>query len=164
MFGCVSTRDRAAWFPLLLCAAVFFVAASAFGQGFRGWSQRLLQERLKATHEKVLQDSDRIAVLARNLRHEAEEEPEALLAPALRERIRTLDAKANRLREAVGEIDENILSIPVVKLAGEVRDQARSLRKILELHPGRRQLERQRLFCREIEQRAEVVRKRVTEP
>jgi len=158
------TRTRAAWFFLLVCAVVVSLAGSARGQRSRRWSHQQLQEWLKAAHEKVVKDTDRIVVLARNLRHEVDEKPEGLISPVLRERIQALDSTVKRLQEAVGEADESTLSVPVVKSAEEVRDQARSLRKNFELHPARRQLERQWQFCREIEQRAEAVRKRVGDP
>ena len=158
------TPVRAALSFLLLCAAVLSIGGAAGGQEPRRWSQHQLQEWLKAVHEKVVKDTDRIVVLARNLRHEVEEKPEDLISPALRERVRALDTKAKRLQEAVEEADENVLSIPVVKSAEEVRDQARSLRRNFELHPARRQLERYWQFCREIEQRAEAVRKRTGNP
>jgi len=143
-----------------MCVASLLFAHPAAGQGSKRWSWRMLQDWLKAEHEKVVKDSDRIAVLARNLRHEVDEVPETSASRGLPERTRKLETKAQQLREAVEGANENFLSVPVINLAKEIRDQARSLRKVFEDHPSRRKLERFRLFCREIEQRADAVRKR----
>ncbi|MGH9804486.1 MAG: hypothetical protein ACRD4D_04880 [Candidatus Acidiferrales bacterium] len=148
----------------LVCVASLLITVPAAGQGSKRWSWRMLQDWLKSEHEKVVKDSDRIAVLARNLRHEVDEMPETSASHGLRERTRKLEATAQQLREAVEGANENFLSVPVVNLANEIRDQARSLRKVFEDHPARRKLERFRQFCREIEQRAEAVRKRASAP
>jgi len=140
------------------------VGLPAAGQVFKRWPWRLLQDWLKSEHGKVVSDSDRIVVLTRNLRHEAEEKLETSGISEIQESARELEAKALQLREAVGEANENILSVPVVNLAVEIRGRAQALGKRFEAHPARRKLERFQLFCREIEQRAEAVRKRASSP
>ena len=163
MFGCGPTRPRVAISPLLVCVAALLIPPSVVAQGFQRWSRQTLQEWLKSEHDKVVKDSDRIVVLARNLRDEVEKA--ALpLPPVISERARELEAKAKQLKEALQDVDENFLSVRVMTLAEEIRDQARSLRKSFEDSPSRRKLERFRLFSREIEQRAEAIRKRVGDP
>lgn len=148
----------------LVCAVSLLLAHPAAGQRFRHWSWRMLQDWLKSEHAKVVQDTDRIAVLARNLRHEVEKYTRVKLPETVSEQARELEAKAKELRETVGDVDENFLSVRVVTTAAEVRDQARSLRETFERNPARKKLERFRLMAREIERRAEKVRKRAGSP
>jgi len=148
----------------LVCVLSLVAVLPAAGQVFKRWPWRLLQERLKSEHEKVVSDSDRIVVLTRNLRHEVEANLKTSRISEIKDRARELEAKALELQEAVVESNENFLSVPVIRLAEEIRGRAQSLRKIFEDHPAWRNLERFRLFCREIEQRADAVRKRASSP
>jgi hypothetical protein len=149
---------------MLVCLAVLLAALPTRGQLGRHWSWGLLQSWLKAEHEKVVKDSDRVVVLARSLRHEVEQNTRVKLPETIPERARELEAKAKQLRETVGDVDENFLSVRVVTLAAEVRDQARSLRETFERQPGRDKLERMRGIAQEIERRADAVRKRASAP
>lgn len=156
---------RAALGGLAVCAAGLALVGSAPCQSLppkREASVR--QEWLKAEHAKVVKDSQRIVVLARNLRHEAAQHEKNPLPPAILERTRELEAKAKELQEAAEAADENTLSLRVVTLAGEIRDTARSLRETFEKGPSRKTLETCRRFSREIESRAKAIHKRVSEP
>jgi len=124
----------------------------------------MLQDWLKSEHEKVVSDADRIVVLTRNLRHEVEEKRETSGVQGIAERAREMEVKAQKLQEAVKGANKDFLSVAVVRLAGELRAEAQSLGKKFADHPARRKLERFRLFCREIEQRSEAVRKRASNP
>jgi len=148
----------------VVCILSLLAVIPAAGQGSRRWSWRMLQDWLKSEHEKVVSDADRIVVLTRNLRHEVEEKRETAGVQGIAERAREMEVKAQKLQEAVKGANKDFLSVAVVRLAGELRAEAQSLGKKFADHPARRKLERFRLFCREIEQRSEAVRKRASNP
>lgn len=125
---------------------------------------RARQEWLKAEHEKVRKDSERLVVLTRNLRFEAAQSQAKPLPPGTVERAALLEDKAKELMKATEAVDENFLSLRVVSLAAEIRDVARLLRKSFEESPAKARLERFRLLTREIERRADSVHKRAREP
>jgi len=131
------------------------------------WAQNASRARqlwLKREHERTVQDTERLVVLTRNLRHEAAEQEKKIKLADMLERTRTLERKAKELWEVVGKLDESILSVRVVTLAGEIRDGARDLRRILEKSPAREKLQPLQLFSREIEARADAIHKRMRNP
>lgn len=147
-------------------AAALLLAESACPQSLppKRTPGRARQEWLKAEHDKVLKDSERLVVLTRNLRFEAAQPQSNPLPPGTVDRTSFLEDKAKELMKATEAVDENFLSLRVVTLAADIRDVARLLRKSFEESPARAKLVRFRLFAREIERRADSIHKRTREP
>jgi len=150
---------------LLVWVAALAMAPSARAQSLPPKREPLfLREWLKGEHAKVQKDSERLLVLTRNLYFEAANHAHDFLPADVIEQTRLLDEKARKLGEAVHGASENFLSVPVVELSGEIRDDARGLRKSLDANPSKKQLTHLRQFVREIEQRASAIYKRTRLP
>ena len=154
-------RMRAARFFLCLVSAASalllegVVAAEAWQWWRLSWQER--DQWLEANLEKVCQDSERLVTLTEELRKEAQAyKPQPLSASAL-ERILKLEKQARDLRQAVEALDENFLSVEVVKGAREIREEAKSLGKLFAESPSKPKLEKLRRLSREIEKRADSI-------
>ncbi|MGH9863406.1 MAG: hypothetical protein ACRD35_08280, partial [Candidatus Acidiferrales bacterium] len=106
----------------------------------------------------------RLIVLTRNLHYEAVHHAHDFLSTEVIEQTRLLDEKARKLGDTVQGASEHFLSVPVVELSGEIREDARGLRKSLDTNPAKKQLTRWRQFVKEIEKRAEAIYKRTRLP
>lgn len=150
---------------LLVWAAALGMAPPARAQSLPPKREpKFLREWLKGEHAKVQKDSERLLVLTRNLHYEAANHAHDLLPSEVIEQTRLLDEKARKLGEAVQGASEHFLSVPVVELSEEIRDDARGLRKSLDANPSKKQLTQMRQFVREIEQRADAIYKRTRLP
>ena len=158
-------RAGVAPLALLVWAVALAMAPSARAQSLPPKREPLfLREWLKGEHAKVQKDCERLLVLTRNLHFEAANHAHDFLPSDVIEQTRLVDEKARKLGEAVQGANEHFLSVPVVELSGEIRDDARGLRKSLDANPLRKQLTDLRQFVREIEQRADAIYKRTRFP
>ncbi len=90
---------------------------------------RLLQRWLRSEHEKVKEDSERLVAKTRTLRQEAEQHKADHISPEILERVRVLERQARALQGEVTKVDENFLSVRVVVLAEEIREEGKALQK-----------------------------------
>lgn len=127
-------------------------------------TRRARQAWLKSTHRKIKKDSDRLLELTRDLEKEAARHEPNPLEPATRERLRALEPKAEKLREAVAAVDENFLSVPVVTQAEDLRDEARALQRSFAASPSASQLKKLQELARQIEKHANSIADRMSLP
>lgn len=113
-------------------------------------------------HKKVMEDSLKLVELTRDLGEEAAKHNP--LAQSLLEGIKTLETQVGELREEIESLNENFLSLPVLKKAEAVETEAKSLEEILKASPARNQLKKLRRLASKIRKRAHSVADNMRSP
>ncbi|MFQ5723123.1 MAG: hypothetical protein ACE5G6_01425 [Terriglobia bacterium] len=131
----------AVWLLLFLCAGLVPLPGEA--QVFPGRSPRhRLRLWLRSEHLKVKRDCERLVAETRQLREETEKIEPALLPEDIRKRVLVLERQALELRAEAEAVDENFLSVSVVLLAEEMREEGKALQKYfsenLPANPGKK--------------------------
>lgn len=150
---------------LLLCCwpPVLLVVASDAWQ-VSSESEAKLRQWRKWSYRKVRKESERLVVLAQDLCKEVRAQEGKQLSSTVEERVRALEKQARELRAAVAAVDENILSLSVVRRAEEIKNEARSLREIFEKRFQGKQRKKLRDLARKIEKRADFVADHMRSP
>lgn len=103
---------------------------------------KVMQRWLRSEHQKLTKDCQRLVESAQQLREEAEPHKGESVSWELFERVQEVGRKALLLQAELEEVDENFLSVPVVVLAEEIREEGKALQKYfsdhLPDHPGKR--------------------------
>lgn len=92
-------------------------------------SYRRVRLWLRANHEKLRKDCERLVTETRELREETEKTEPGLLPEDVRKRVLTLERQALELQVEANSVDENFLSVRVVVLAEEMREEGKALQK-----------------------------------
>lgn len=150
---------------LLLCLLVVSLPElTARGLQPQWANRRQRQAWLKSEYGKVKKDSERLVTLTRDLRQEALKRKPNPLPPALLDRIEALETRARKLQEAVAALNENILSVPMVASAEEIKNEAKSLRESFPSRSSDTWWKKLRNLAHEIEKRADSVHDRLRYP
>jgi len=119
---------------------------------------------LRAALEKVDKDSKHLLTLTAELRKEAQTHKPKPLSAAVLERVVKLEKQARNLRRAAEAVDENFLSVEVVREARDIREEAKSLGKLFAAKLSGQKREKLRRLAREIEKCADSVYDHMRQP
>jgi hypothetical protein len=122
------------------------------------------QAYLRAKHQKVARDSEELVKLTAELCKATRTEPKPALSADLQERILDLEEQSQKLQDAVQSMDENVLSVEVVNLSHQIREEAKALKKRFGKALTKRQRNELGRLARQIEKRADSVYDRTRSP